>query len=150
MSDNMGLMETIFSYDRFMPHGYCLIWEPVLVWMHVISDLTITIAYYSIPLTILYLVVKRRERIPYRWVFLMFAIFIFLCGTTHLMGIITLWYPVYYLQGLIKVLTAAVSIATALLIFPLVPTLLEQFQQLEQKGINPWQKKRPESRDHSE
>lgn len=149
MSDNSSVLDTIFGYERFMPHGYCLIWEPVLVWMHVLSDLTITIAYYSIPLTIMYLVKKRKERIPYRWVFVMFAVFIFLCGTTHLIKIITLWYPMYYLQGIVNVLTAAVSIATALLIFPLVPTLLEQFQRLEQKGADLWQKKDTESQDRS-
>lgn len=133
-----GFLDALFDFERFMPHGYCLVWEPSLVWMHVISDLTIMIAYYSIPLTILYLVRKQRENIPFRWVFTMFATFIFLCGTTHLLDIVTLWYPLYYLQGAIKVLTGAVSIATALLIFPLVPVLLEQFQKLEEKGINPW------------
>jgi hypothetical protein len=148
MNSLINLFQTVFSYERFMPHGYCLIWEPPLVWMHVISDLTITIAYYSIPVTLLYLVRKRREQIPYRWVFIMFALFIFFCGTSHLMEIITLWYPMYYFQGIIKALTAALSIATALLIFPLVPTLLEQFQQLEQKGVSLWQSKdkAPQSR----
>lgn len=129
-----GFFSMLFDYERYMPHGYCLLWQPELVWLHVISDLTITLAYYSIPLTILYLVRKRRERIPFKWMFIMFGIFIFLCGTTHLIGIITLWYPMYYLEGIIKVLTAAASLATALLIFPLMPTLLEQFQQLEKKN----------------
>lgn len=140
MSDNAGFLATIFDYERYMPHGYCLLWQPELVWLHVVSDLTITLAYYSIPLTILYLVRKRGEKIPFRWVFIMFAVFIFLCGTTHLVEIITLWYPMYYFQGLIKVLTAAASLATAILIFPLVPTLLEQFQRLEKSGVHLWGK----------
>lgn len=146
MNGETGILNAIFSHERFMPHGYCLVWEPMLVWMHVISDLTITIAYYSIPITIMYLVQKRKSSLPYKWVFIMFAAFIFLCGTTHLMEIITLWYPMYYLEGLIKVLTGAISIATSLLIFPLVPTLLEQFQQLEQKGIGLWPKKKEQDR----
>lgn len=141
MTDPSDFFDMLTDSDRFMPHGYCLVWEPGLVWMHVISDLTIMIAYYSIPLTILYLIRKRRAQIPHLWVFSMFAFFIFLCGTTHLMDIITLWYPLYYLQGVIKMMTGAISIATALLIFPLLPTLLEQLRKFEQKGGAPWQKK---------
>lgn len=126
---------TLFDYKQYLPHGYCYLWQPDLVWLHVISDLTITLAYYSIPLTIFYMVYKRKQTIPFRWVFIMFAVFIFLCGTSHLVQIITLWYPIYYFQGLIKVLTAAASLATALFIFPLIPTLLEQFTTMEEKGI---------------
>jgi len=140
MSDN-SLLDTVFGYERYMPHGYCLLWQPELVWIHVVSDLAITLAYYSIPLTILYLLRKRGQKIPYKWVFVMFAVFIFLCGTTHLVRIMTLWYPAYYFEGIVKILTAAASLATALLIFPLVPTLLEQFQQLERKGVHLFKKK---------
>lgn len=126
MNVTMDFINKIFDYSRFMPHGYCLLWRPDLIWLHVVSDLAIALAYYSIPLTFLYLLQKRHMKIPYRWVFIMFALFIFLCGTSHVMQVITLWYPVYYLQGLVKALTAAASLATALLIFPLVPTLLDK------------------------
>jgi two-component system NtrC family sensor kinase len=126
------IIQEIFSYEKYMPHGYCLLWQPGLIWMHIVSDITIMLAYYSIPITILYL--TRKQKIPFQWVFMLFALFIFLCGTTHLVGIITLWYPMYYFEGLLKVLTAAASIATALFIFPLVPTLLEQFKSGRRDG----------------
>jgi hypothetical protein len=97
----------------------------------VVSDLAIALAYYSIPPTILYMVRKHRTELPFRWVFVMFAVFIFLCGTTHVVDIITLWYPVYGLQGVIKALTAAASFATALLMFALIPTLFEYFRTVQ-------------------
>jgi PAS domain S-box-containing protein len=57
-------------------------------------------------------------------VFWLFAAFIVGCGTTHLMEVVTSYVPVYRLSGLIKLLTAAVSVATAVLLVPLVPRAL--------------------------
>jgi len=126
-----GLLDIIFSTERYMPHGYCFLWQQELLWMHVISDVAIAISYFSIPITILYLLRKKQQALPYRWVFTMFAIFILLCGVTHLVELITLWHPYYYLEGILKVLTAAASVATAVMIFPLVPVLIDKFSQLE-------------------
>jgi len=123
-------MQGFFDLERFMPHGMCYLWQPDLLGMHVVSDLAIAIAYYSIPFTIVYLLKRRGQSVPYRWVFRMFALFIFLCGTTHLMNILVIWYPLYYLEGFVKIATAAASLATALMVFPLVPTLLERFSHL--------------------
>ena len=123
-----NIFQTIFS-DQFIPHGFCFMWRPELVWMHVLSDLAIAIAYFSIPFTIMFLVHRQKQSMPYIWVFRMFAAFIFLCGMTHIMSVISIWYPVYYLEGIIKVFTAAVSLATAIMIFPLVPVLIERFAQ---------------------
>lgn len=134
MNNAPGLIDTIFGYDKYMPHGYCLLWQPELVWLHVVSDLTIALAYYSIPLTLMYLVRKSGQKLPFLWVFVMFAIFIFLCGTTHLIEIVTLWYPIYYLQGIVKALTGAASLATALLMFPLLPAVLEPLRALGRKN----------------
>jgi len=126
-----GILNNILNTERYMPHGYCFLWQQELLWMHVVSDIAIVIAYFSIPTSILYLLHKKQQVLPYRWVFTMFAVFITLCGVTHLVELITLWYPYYYLEGILKVLTAAASVATAVMIFPLVPVLIDKFSQLE-------------------
>ncbi|MEZ5392095.1 MAG: hypothetical protein R2724_04290 [Bryobacterales bacterium] len=54
-----SLLETLAS-SNFMPHGYCLQWEPGLLWLHLGSDLAIAGAYFSIPLVLLS--VARSER----------------------------------------------------------------------------------------
>ena len=59
----------------FMPHGYCYLWKPEIIWLHAISDGLIALSYYFIPLTLVYLVRKRRD-LPFNWVFLMFGVFI--------------------------------------------------------------------------
>lgn len=122
MSDWFNFVVT--SSANFMPHGNCYVWQPAILWLHVISDSIIAIAYYSIPFALWYFVHKRSDLV-YRWVFLLFGGFIFLCGTTHLISIWTTWHADYWLAGLIKFATALVSILTSVLIWSLIPKLLQ-------------------------
>lgn len=121
--DTLGTFFTRLFQADFMPHGHCFFWRGELVWLHVLSDFAIFIAYFSIPLMILHFK-KNRKDLPYPWVLVLFAAFIFWCGTTHLMNIVTLWHPIYRIEGIIKMITALVSVATAILIFPLIPKAL--------------------------
>ena len=109
--------------SAFMPHGHCFLWTPGLLWTYVASDVTIGLAYYSIPVALTYFVRKRKD-FSFNWIFVMFAIFIFACGTTHFMAVWNIWHPDYWLDAAIKLATAAVSIATAVLVWPLIPTAL--------------------------
>lgn len=102
---------------EYLPHGFCIAWNPQLLAMHVISDLLIAIAYFSIPIGILY-VAKRRPDTELQPIYYLFAAFILACGVTHVMGILTLWVPLYYTQGITKVVTAVVSVATAIYLLP--------------------------------
>ena len=112
-----------FSTERFMPHGMCLVWRQDLIWLHVISDTLIALSYFSIPFALVYFVRKRTD-LAYPWMFLLFAVFILACGTTHFFAAWVMWYPDYVWQGLVKAATAAVSVATAVLLWPLIPRAL--------------------------
>src|ERR687885_2469827 len=109
--------------DIFIPHGHCYLWKPGLVGLHIASDALTALAYYSIPLMLIYFVEQRKD-IPFNWIFLLFGAFIVACGTTHVMEIWTLWHPTYWLSGFIKALTAGVSLYTAIELVPLVPKAL--------------------------
>lgn len=122
----------LFSRSNFMPHGHCFFWQPEILWMHVISDLIIAIAYYSIPLALAILLMKRKS-FPFKWLIALFGAFIILCGTTHIVAIITQWNPVYRLQAFLKLLTAGVSIATAVVLFPIIPKLLQAGDELAER-----------------
>jgi hypothetical protein len=113
----------LFSSGSFIPHGHCYLWKPGLVWLHLISDAIIALAYYSIPLTLFYFVRKRQD-LPFYWIFLLFAAFIISCGTTHIAEIWTLWHPTYWLSGILKAGTAIISLFTAMELVPLVPQAL--------------------------
>jgi PAS domain S-box-containing protein len=111
------------STEGFMPHGMCYLWQPGLLTLHVVSDAFIAIAYATIPFTLLYFVRKRRD-LQFNWMFVCFAIFIIACGTTHVMEIVTVWEPVYWLSGSVKAITALASVPTAFLLLKLVPDAL--------------------------
>jgi signal transduction histidine kinase len=124
-----------FDTEGFMPHGYCLLWKPSVFWLHLVSDAIIATAYYSIPFALVYFALRRRD-LAFRWVFFMFGIFILACGTTHIMGIWTLWNPDYGVDGLVKGFTALVSIATALSLWPLMPQALALASPAQLAQIN--------------
>jgi len=105
----------------YMPHGFCYRWQPGLVSLHVVSDALVGLAYVAIALTLWVFVRRARDLIPFSWIFVMFGAFILACGGTHFMEIWTLWHPDYWASGGLKVVTAAVSVATAVMLPPLLP-----------------------------
>jgi PAS domain S-box-containing protein len=117
------MLDYLLETASFLPHGFCLLWRPDLVALHVVSDLAIGLAYFSIPLAILAFL-RRRPDFEYRWVAYLFAAFIVLCGTTHFADVAMLWRPYYGLQGMIKLVTAVVSVTTAALLWPLLPRIV--------------------------
>ncbi|HLO50428.1 MAG TPA: PAS domain-containing protein [Kamptonema sp.] len=112
----------LFNQD-FIPHGHCYLWQKELVGLHLVSDLLIALAYYSIPILLVYFVYKRQD-VPFSWIFLLFGAFIISCGTTHIMEVWTLWHPTYWLSGTVKAITAIVSLYTAAELVPLMPKAL--------------------------
>ena len=129
----LELLET----NGFIPHGHCYLWQTNLVALHVLGDGLIALAYFSIPLMLFYFVHKRQDTKVFSKVLLLFGAFIIACGTTHMMEILTLWYPVYWLSGLIKAITAIISLYTAFEMVSLIPEALampsaEQLMQANQ------------------
>jgi signal transduction histidine kinase len=116
----MEFLRKLLSSGDFMPHGYCYLWRPGLVWLHLVSDALIALAYFSIPFTLIYFVRKRRD-VPFNWMFACFGMFILACGATHAMEIWTLWHATYWVSGAVKVVTALASVPTAVLLIHLVP-----------------------------
>ena len=118
-----AFFERILDSSMFSPHGICLLWEPELIWLHVVSDAVIALAYFSIPFALAIFVSKRRD-LKFGWIYWSFGIFIMACGLTHILAIYTLWVPVYGIEGIVKAATAMASIFTAGMLWPLLPQLL--------------------------
>lgn len=119
----LELVKNILSPSPYIPHGHCYLWQTPLVGLHLVSDAFIAIAYFSIPIMLIYFVQKRRD-IPFSRVFLLFGAFIVFCGTGHLLNIWTLWHPDYWVSGIVQALTALVSCYTALQLVELLPQFL--------------------------
>lgn len=130
-----GIAEWLFKIGDLTPHGYCLYWEPGLIWIHAASDLATGLAYFSIPLALAFLVRQRRD-LAFGWVFWLFAAFILTCGATHLLGLVTLWVPLYALHGTAKALNALVSVATAVVLWPLLPRAVALPSQASLRDLN--------------
>ena len=133
----MDALQAFVFASSYIPHGHCYLWQQSLVSLHVMSDALIAIAYFSIPVMLVYFVRKRAD-VPFRGVFFLFGLFIVSCGTSHLASIWTLWYPAYWIEGVIKAITALVSLYTALTLFPVLPQALalpspEKLQQINQE-----------------
>jgi hypothetical protein len=109
MSD---FVKRLFASNDFMPQGHCYLWQPQIVLLHAISDALLAVACSVISLALI-VFVRRRRDIPFRGVFVCFAVFIAASAATHYLDVWTLWSPLYRFSGLVKAIAAAVSIVTA-------------------------------------
>jgi len=116
----MGSVGEFLAYNNLLPHGHCLFWRPDLLMLHVVSDALIALAYFSIPLTLIELL-RRRKDLVFNHIFLMFAAFILACGLTHVLNIADIWLALYPASGLMKAFTAIISLITAVTCWKLLP-----------------------------
>jgi len=114
------LSDWLFSPSGLTAHGFCLLWQPGLIWTYAISDAGIALAYFSIPVA-LGVIARRRRDLVFRPLLVLFAAFILLCGATHWLDVVTLWVPVYGLAAAVKVATALVSLFTAIILWRFIP-----------------------------
>jgi PAS domain S-box-containing protein len=119
----LEFFRSLFGTD-FMPHLYCLRGDPGVLWLQVLSDLAIAVSYYAIPFVLLRVVLKRKE-VLFRRLAVLFVLFIAACGTTHVLEVWTIWHPMYRLEGVVKALTAVLSVVTALVLMRLRPQIMQ-------------------------
>lgn len=125
----------LFESAGFMPHGHCYFWQSEILFMNVVGDGLTALAYFSIPVILFYLTRKRTD-LTHKPIFILFALFIFACGATHLTEIITVWTPVYRIQGLLKVITGLLSVTTAFFLFRAIPGFLSMPSQDRLEKVN--------------
>lgn len=110
-------------HQHFLPYGACYSWNPDLLRLHAASDAGLAIAYLSLPVALLYFIAKRRDA-RFAGLLVPFALLTFACGLTHLMGIWSIWHPAVWVEGELKAVTAALSLAAAAVLLSLLPKLL--------------------------
>ena len=133
----LTIFEEFFSSGQFIPHDRYYLWQPQLVWLHILSNLSIAIAYFSIPAMLIYFLYKHSD-VPFLRIFILVGVFLILSGTGHLLEIWTLWHPVYWLNMVEQAITALVSCYTAVQMVTLLPKFLalrtpEQLEEINQK-----------------
>lgn len=124
----------LFETD-FMPHGHCYFWEPAILWSHAISDGIIALAYCAIPFSLVTIFRKHHDT-KFIWMMILFAVFIFGCGVTHVFDVINIWKPYYRVDSVVRVITAMASIATAVVLIKATPSILKIPSTSEWKKLN--------------
>ena len=119
--------------SEFTPHGQAYLMRPEIIWVHVVSDALIALAYFSILVTLVYFLRKRTDSSG-RGLFILFGFFVFACGVAHLMEIWSVWFGTFRLVGLVKAVTGVAAVATAAMLIKIVPQALalpssEEFKQ---------------------
>jgi hypothetical protein len=101
-----------FGANGYIPHGFCMAWEPDLMAAMLLSNGLIALAYMVIAGGLVLKAIEPAPRMP-PWLYWGFAAFIFFCGISHVLDDVTLWFPIYRLQALVLAITALVSLFAA-------------------------------------
>lgn len=121
--------------DSFLPYGHSYSWRPELVWMQSVADLIIALAYFAVPI-LLFLVARRRRELRFRSVVLCFGAFLLANGIMHVMSALNLWYTAFWLEAILKVITAILAVPTAVLLWRSLPDVLSMPSQRQLRYAN--------------
>jgi signal transduction histidine kinase len=124
-----------FASEQFLPHGHCYMWSPGVLWMNVVADVLIAMAYFTVPFALIY-IARRRKDLRFDWLIVSFGVFIVACGLTHAMDVWNVWHTHYWVEGLVKILTAAASVPTAILLWRFLPGILQLPSQRQLRDAN--------------
>jgi len=97
--------------------------SPLLMMVMALSNALIAISYASIPFFLIVFVRKRKD-LPFTWIIFLFGLFILACGATHITHVIGLWWEVNWWQASFDAICAVISVATAVVVWPILPRLL--------------------------
>lgn len=120
MSEIIDFFQKLFDPTDFPARWNCGEWSNFHGWLYIGSNLAIWAAYYTIPVILLYFVLKK-QAVPFKRVFLWFILFITFCGITHLIDAGIFWVPHYRLNALFLFLTAIVSWVAVFLLIQQLP-----------------------------
>lgn len=121
----------LFETDLWPPRWHCGYWSNFHGWLYILSDLMIWLAYFMIPIIIFSYVTKRKQVIKYPGIYLLFAAFILLCGSTHFLDSSMFWIPMYRLNALVRFVTAVVSLLTVYYLIKILPEAFKQKTSIE-------------------
>ena len=124
MNEIREFFQKLLETSDWPPRWFCGKWSDFHGWLYIGSDVAIWLAYFIIPVVIIWFV-QKRPNVPFLPVFWLFAAFIIFCGTTHVLDAIIFWWPGYRLSALIRFFTALISFATVFALIRDLPKLLD-------------------------
>ena len=98
-----------------------------LTWLSLVAGLSMAVAFCLMPVS-LFRIVRARSDVPFGWVVLCIAGFLFLCGISIFIGLLTIWFQgpvVVWTLVLTRVAAALLAVATLFTLRALVPQILQ-------------------------
>ncbi|HEX2533420.1 MAG TPA: ATP-binding protein [Chitinophagaceae bacterium] len=131
MNEIIDFFAGLFSTKDWPPRWKCGTWSDFHGWLYIASELMVWTAYFLIPLLILNYIKKKKAVIGFRRVYLLFATFILLCGSTHFLDALMFWVPMYRFNALVRLVTGMVSLATVYHLMKILPKVFRQKTRTE-------------------
>lgn len=126
MNQIIDFFTGLFATELWPARWHCGDWSDFHGWLYIISDLMIWFAYFAIPFIIIQYIYKKKYELKYTKTYVLFASFILLCGSTHLLDASMFWVPMYRFSGLILFITGIVSLFTVYHLFRILPDAFVQ------------------------
>ena len=82
MNEVTDFFKGLFATNLWPARWHCGTWTDFHEWLYIVSDLTIWLSYFLIPVIIIDYFIKKRVVLKFQKVYFLFAAFILLCGTT--------------------------------------------------------------------
>src|SRR3984957_17835404 len=120
----LTLIGDLVDMSTLVPHGGCLEWKPVLMWLNGLSAALAAGAFFTAAFVLTLFLWRRRRDVMFRSVFWVFATFMTACGVTRLLSILTLWVPAYDIEGVAKGFLALISLAVTAGVLLMLPRIL--------------------------
>lgn len=131
MKDIEEFFKGLFATDKWPARWQCGEWSDFMGWMYIASELMIWIAYFLIPLLIINYFNNKRAIIKFQRVYVLFASFILLCGSTHFLDAMMFWIPMYRFNALVRLTTGIISLFTVYHLFKILPQVFKQKTSME-------------------
>jgi hypothetical protein len=101
-----------------MPHGICFLWDKTVLVMTIGGNAIIALSYFALSASLFYSATRRKSiEANVSGLMYVFGMFIFACGCTHVMDIVTLWNPWYNAKAMVLLVTGSISAISAVLAY---------------------------------
>jgi diguanylate cyclase (GGDEF)-like protein len=115
-----------------LPHGYHDGWEPQLAMLHDTTDVLIALSFLFIAATLAAFYRRERRRAPVTVVLAAFSLFLAASGLGYAMDVLIRVWPMYWLVGDLKLMTALGAVTTAIVL----PDVLPRTHKLIQDALS--------------
>ncbi len=113
-----------FDPTYFEPHSVHFGDVAGIAWSLTAANVVVALAYFSLPTAILYFIYRRPDLVVRPYLYYLFAAFILWCGLHHAVHAITMHVGFFYIQVAVDVMTALVSVISAVAVWWVMPQLV--------------------------